>query len=198
MSEKKIALFDFDGTLCKGDSFIGFALYSVGPMRFAAAMLRSFGALAAWKLGLGSNSKAKETLFGALYKGRTLAWFEDMGRMYASRISAKEKAETMAKLREHLSEGHEVCIVTASVPAWVAPWASKLGDVRVLGTIPEVDTEGRLTGRFATPNCHGAEKIRRVREAIPDFDIAESWAYGDSAGDDEMLGAATHELRIRN
>ncbi|MDE6417932.1 MAG: HAD-IB family hydrolase, partial [Duncaniella sp.] len=193
MSEKKIALFDFDGTLCKGDSFIGFALYSVGPMRFATALLRSFGALAAWKLGIGSNSKAKETLFGALYKGRSLAWLEEKGRGYASRLSAKEKAGTVAKLREHLSEGHEVLIVTASIPAWVSPWASKFGNVRVLGTIPEVDSEGRLTGRFATPNCHGAEKIKRVREAIPDFDSAESWGYGDSAGDDEMLEAVTHE-----
>lgn len=62
--------------------------------------------------------------------------------------------------------------------------------IEVIGTKIEV-TDGRLTGRFLTPNCYGAEKVRRLQEACPrlatergNYNVV---AYGDSRGDREML-----------
>lgn len=196
MDDRKIALFDFDGTLRAGDSFIDFALFSVGPVRFGFAILQALPALAAWKFGRGSNSKAKEMLFSKLYRGRSARWLAEKGRQFAGHATSKERAEIVEKLRSHLCRGHKVYIVTASIPAWIEPWASKLGQVRVLGTRPETDTYGRLTGRFLGANCYGPEKIRRVREDFPDFDKVESWGYGDSSGDDPMLAAVTHPERV--
>ena len=59
----------------------------------------------------------------------------------------------------------------------------------MLGT--KVETrDGRLTGRFATPNCYGPEKVRRIREVFPDRDNYHLTAFGDSRGDKEMLDYA--------
>ena len=86
-----------------------------------------------------------------------------------------------------------VAIVSASIDNWVRPFADMyLGKadgvppVTVIGT--QVETaDGVLTGRFATPNCYGAEKVRRVREALGDCPDAETIAFGDSRGDKELL-----------
>ena len=64
----KIAFFDFDGTLTRHDTFIGFAKFSVGRWAFYKAFLKSIPILCLWKLGLKSNSDAKQTLFSHLYK----------------------------------------------------------------------------------------------------------------------------------
>ena len=51
--------------------------------------------------------------------------------------------------------------------------------------------EGRLTGRFLTKNCYGAEKVNRLREVLvaprEEYYIV---AFGDSRGDKELLAYA--------
>jgi len=54
-----------------------------------------------------------------------------------------------------------------------------------------VDSSGRLTGGFATPNCRGPEKVKRLRAIFGD-DIRLAAAYGDTGGDREMLKLAVH------
>jgi len=61
--------------------------------------------------------------------------------------------------------------------------------VKVLGTQIEV-IDGRLTGRFLTPNCYGQEKVRRILTLHPDRSAYHLTAYGDSRGDREMLAFA--------
>ena len=44
-------------------------------------------------------------------------------------------------------------------------------------------------------NCRGAEKARRLRAYLHSDDV-ELWAYGDSAGDTELLAMADHPVRV--
>ena len=80
---RRIALFDFDGTLTRHDTFITFARHACGRSRFLKAFVRSLPALVRWKLGLGTNSKAKETLFGNLYRGMAADEFERLCATFA-------------------------------------------------------------------------------------------------------------------
>ena len=49
---------------------------------------------------------------------------------------------------------------------------------------------GKLTGKFATNNCYGAEKSHRIKELF-DLELYDYiYAYGDSRGDKEMLALA--------
>ena len=77
-------------------------------------------------------------------------------------------------------------IVSASIDLWVE---SFFPGIHVLGTQVEVE-QGRLTGRFLTPNCYGQEKVNRILEEYPDRKSYHLTAYGDSRGDRELLAFA--------
>lgn len=192
----KIAFFDFDGTITHHDTFIGFAKFSVGKAAFYKAFIKSIPMLCQWKLGLRSNSEAKQTLFSNLYKDKDFDWFKRLGYAYASMIDKDLRPETIEILKQHIRNGHKIIIVSASIAEWIKPWAESYGIESVISTEVEKDECSRLTGRFKTKNCSGAEKVSRIRELYPDIDHYESWGYGDSSGDDAMLSLVDHPHRV--
>lgn len=197
-NKKEIAAFDFDGTLIKGDSFPDFARMAAGTWRLLLAMALESPRLVAWKLGVLRGGDVKQRIFSRLYKGMPLARFRELGRSYAARAAARERSDIVARLEAHVAAGHEVCIVTASVTDWVRPWAMRHGaSIKVAGTEPEIDANGCLTGRFATANCRGDEKVRRLKEIYgSDREALHITAYGDSSGDDAMLAYADKGVRV--
>ena len=121
----------------------------------------------------------------------------ERGEAFADEIDKDLRADVMAVLKEHQSKGHRVCIVTASIGDWIRPWARRHGISDVIATEAEYNPfSGCLTGRFSTPNCHGAEKTARIRAVFPEVDECETWAYGDSAADSHMLELATHGVKV--
>ncbi len=84
-------------------------------------------------------------------------------------------------------------IVTASPELVIGPFARELGADLLLGTRLKTDQEGRLTGGLNGRNCRGPEKVRRLREAFGD-DVRLAAAYGDTDGDDDMLGIADQKF----
>lgn len=195
---ERYAFFDFDGTLIRGDSFRLFARFAVGQTAFLKALILSSAWIIGWKLEIISNSRAKEYLFGEMFKGMPYADFQRYGEAFSKVIESRIKPDTVRRLREHVANGDTVAIVTASMAEWIAPWAKGYGVDTLLTTAPEVsEATGRLTGRFLGANCHGAEKARRITERFGSLKNAEVWAYGDSAGDDAMLALADHPCRIK-
>jgi phosphatidylglycerophosphatase C len=101
-------------------------------------------------------------------------------------------------------------VVSASPDYYVNAAVADLGVDGVIATRLEVDRSGRLTGRFAGGNCRGPQKLARLEQWMeasslpkPVGDGAHNgaamvlhtdrpylWAYGNSAGDLEMLRAA--------
>lgn len=195
MSER-IAVFDFDGTLTRRDSFPAFARFALGRGRLMLAMLREAPWLASWKLGLIPGGRAKERLFGRLFKGMPVKEFDRLGQRFAAEITAMERPQTVSALQRCVADGTAAYVVTASIRNWVQPWADSRGVSAVIATEAEVAPDGTLTGRFATPNCTGAEKTRRLAQIIGPLDRYEITAYGDSAGDDALLAVASKAFRI--
>lgn len=196
MFDRQLAVFDFDGTLIRNDSFISFARYAVGVPKFIWALFRSSIVLVRWKIGLCDSGIAKEVLFKHLYKGMPYARFERLGASFAECLDRNARQCVVNRMQEFIRAGVPVIILTASVPVWIEPWAKKYGVSNVIGTEIEIDSEGLLTGRFTTPNCRGNEKVRRLLLAVPNLTSYEVWAYGDSAGDDALLSFATHSKKL--
>jgi len=71
----------------------------------------------------------------------------------------------------------------------VAPFARALGANVLIGTKLEYNGKGCVTGAFATPNCRGEEKVRRLRAQFGDS-VRLAAAYGDTSGDKPMLKIA--------
>ena len=185
--KRRVTVFDFDGTLVADDSFIGFSRYIFGSGRFVLGMIRALPWLMAWKAGLTSGSKAKEKLYSALYRGLDKAEIVERSVSFKPRY----REEVLAELHHCKAAGDKVYIVSASLDLWLEQIASRLG-VELLCTTSSVDSRGRLDGRFASPNCHGAEKVRRLLEKESDRADYILTVYGDEPhGGDAALFAAS-------
>ena len=77
--------------------------------------------------------------------------------------------------------------VSAQAPPFFSTLFSAEDSFQVLGTKLEV-RDGKLTGRFLTPNCYGQEKVNRLKQVLNEPRQAYSIkAFGDSRGDKELL-----------
>ena len=139
----------------------------------------------------------KERLVGRLLAGRTDTDVRAQGREFAAALEHEQpyRSETIERLRWHQTEGHEIVIVSAGLDVYLEPLAPTLGVDHLLCTRLEADATGTLTGRLLGANVRGPEKARRLQEWLGDEPV-ELWAYGDSAGDRELLALADHATRI--
>ena len=185
-----LVLFDFDGTLTRRDSLLGFLKFSVGSYKFYKGLVRLFPVLAAYGLRIIRKSRAKERLIEHFLGGWDTAWFETVADDYSKHcIDNILRPEAFATLKQHVASGHRVAIVSASMEDWLRAWC-RVHRVELIATRLERDGT-RLTGRFATENCYGPEKVARVRAHFDLETFDEIYAYGDSSGDREMLALAT-------
>jgi phosphatidylglycerophosphatase C len=85
-------------------------------------------------------------------------------------------------------------LVSASTSLYMHLAGQSLGVDAVLCTEMEV-ADGRYTGKMATPNCHGEEKVRRLQawmnSSATEAKGVELHAYGDTPGDLPMLRQAS-------
>lgn len=186
-----VAAFDFDGTLTRRDTLLPFLLRACGPGRTGRAVLAESVLLARGAAGDGgARDAAKAAVLGRLLAGRPLAELSALAETFADDVVARLlRTDAVARIEGHRNRGHELVIVSASPELSVAPVARRLAIDHVLGTRLEVDPAGNLTGRLSGANCRGAEKVVRLREWLG-AEPFELWAYGDSAGDTEMLALA--------
>ena len=184
-----MALFDFDGTITTKDTLAEFIRYAVGRKAYYLGLVKLSPMLTAYTLRLLPNHVAKERLVAHFFRGWDAEDFRRVAEAYSlEEIDGIVREKAMERIRRHREEGHEVVVVSASMECWLKPWCEKHG-LALLSTRLET-AEGKLTGRFATKNCHGEEKVRRLRE-IYDLDRYERiYAYGDSGGDRAMLSLA--------
>jgi len=185
---KRIAFFDFDGTITSQDSYLRFLIYSSSWFYCALALLILFPVIVGYVLGLIDNSLAKALTLRWFYTGFSKARLEELGEKFCSEIiPAIVRPKALSKIQWHQCEGHELVLVTASVREWVEPWARQHG-FKIIATELE-EKAGILTGRMKTPNNWGPEKLRRIETLYCLEDYEFSYAYGDSRGDQEMLAA---------
>jgi len=192
---RKVAAFDFDGTITRRDSLAPFLARVCGRRRLYSEMALRSPVLAAVLLGRADRDAEKERLVGRLLRGRDAADVREEGARYAQELLTGDalRPEMLDRLRWHHDEGHEIVIVSASLDAYLDPLAPLLGVEHVLCTRLGVGADGRLDGTLVGGNVRGPEKVRRVQEWLGG-EPAEMWAYGDSAGDRELLAFADHAV----
>jgi phosphatidylglycerophosphatase C len=184
-----IVAFDFDGTLTTRDSFTAFLAWKAGPIGYFLGLARLLPHIAAYSLNR-DRGRLKAAAAALFLGGEPLQQLETEAEAFAM-----EKAQTMLRpdavqaWRNWRSQGVMTVIVTASPETLVRPFARALGADLLIGTRLEFDGEGRVTGRFASPNCRGPEKVARLKQAFGD-DVTLAAAYGDTSGDREMLQLA--------
>lgn len=191
-TKTRIHVFDFDGTITCADSLIAFIRHARGNSALIAGLLLYSPLLVMMKLRLIDGGSVKERLFAHLFKGMTVEYFEKAGADFAADRTDILRPAAMKHIADVLAKGEKVYVVTASISQWVEPFFTNrfgAGRVIVISTQAEVK-EGLITGRFATPNCYGKEKVRRLKAVLTDRDSLHITAYGDSRGDKELFDYA--------
>ena len=194
---RPLAAFDLDGTLTHRDTLLPFLLRAIGHGRtYRAIAACSLPLARAAALGGPHRDRAKVAVLQKTLRGLPLSGLADAAESFADHVVARGlRPDLRTRVDWHREQGHELVLVSASPELYVAPIGRRLGFDAVLATRLEVDADGRLTGRLEGPNCRGPEKVARLRQWRGDA-LALTYAYGDSAGDREMLALAAEVVRI--
>ncbi|NWA24808.1 HAD family hydrolase [Pseudomonas gingeri] len=184
--------FDFDGTITTTDSLRDFVRYQVGNRRFLIGGLLVLPWLVGMATGLCERAEAKARFLAVTLRGRTQVELEAAAARYAAeRLPTLIRPEMLERIEEHKRLGHRLVLVSASPTLYLGHWAQAAGFDAVLATQLEF-RDGRFTGRLASPNCWGPEKVRQLQQWLGDARGRVLFAYGDSRGDQEMLAFAEH------
>jgi phosphatidylglycerophosphatase C len=187
---KKIAFFDFDGTITSKDTLFELIKYQKGKASFYTGFLINSPVLAALKLKLVSNQFAKEKVLQYFFKGDELTSFQKACDLFTTeRLPAVIRPGAMAEIAKLQDLGFEIAVVSASAENWIKKWSDKIG-VQLIATRLE-SVNKQLTGKIKDKNCNGEEKAIKIRSAYDLSQYDEIYAYGDSSGDKAMLGLAT-------
>ena len=188
-TDRTIVAFDFDGTLTIRDSFTEFLRWRAGRGGWALGLVKLAPAVATYARDR-DRGRIKAASVREFLGGVGRAELEAEAERFADRIWDRFMRPDALKVWNDWGErGAHRVIVTASPETTVAPFAHRLGAEALLGTPLVFDAEDRVTGAFASPNCRGEEKVRRLRAVYGD-DVRLAAAYGDTSGDTEMLAIA--------
>jgi phosphatidylglycerophosphatase C len=190
---KKIAFFDFDGTITTKDTFLEFIKFTKGRVRFFLGLVWNSPYLIAYKLKIIPNQKAKEKVLEYYFSGTTIEQFEQYCSEFSDNILPELiRPKAIHEIESLKQRGFLIVIVSASPENWISPWAQAMGADLIASCL--VVNNGRLTGKLNGKNCHGNEKVRRILEKHVITDYSEIYTYGDTSGDLPMLKLGTHSF----
>jgi len=195
------AFFDLDRTLVSRSS----ALALARPFRERGLITRRQLARAAvWQVLFTLLGDSEGATLRAAERGlRVLAGStpDDMRQLVADALETALRplvyAEPLQLLRMHRERGEAVFIVSATLQEIVDTIAVDLGFDGGVGSVCELDSDGRYTGR-ALRILHGPEKAAELRTlaAAKGFDLGVCTAYSDSHTDLPFLEAVGHPVAV--
>lgn len=188
-NSKVLVLFDFDGTIISKDTLFLFLQYYKGRYVFIKNMIGLLPVLLLFKLKLLSNWRTKEFVLKKFLQNEPLADFKIKCETFAYNILPKYiKASARAKIESYLKEGAHIVVVSASPECWVLPWCKTM-KIDCIASRLEIKN-GKITGHLSGKNCHGEEKVERIKSVINLNNYSKIEAYGDSKGDLPMMQLA--------
>lgn len=195
-----VAVFDVDGTLTVRDCVVPFTRRVAGLPRMIAGVAKNLGKCIA-AFAARDRDAVKAIFVDIAFSGKAVTEVEEFGVVFADEIFHHWMRQDVAmRLRWHQSQDHVVVLVSASLEPYLLPLGDLLEVDAVLCTRLE-QIEGRYSGKIDGSNCRGAEKVARILQWCEESGIAPSsieFAYGDSAGDTEMLALAQQPYFVRH
>ena len=175
-------VYDFDGTIYDGDSTVDFYLFSL--LRHPS-LLRFFpvqtGAYFKYLCGFCTKEAAKEEFY-SYFSG--LCDIQREVGLFWDRNYRKIKHFYLKRHRP------DDVVISASGRFLLSDICKRLGIRRLIAS--EVDIK---TGHLLSPNCHGTEKLKRLKQEYPGEIIDEF--YSDSLSDEPLAKAARAAYMVK-
>lgn len=196
----RLAMFDLDNTLLRGDSDHAWGEFLVekalvDPVLYKAANDRFFSQYKDGTLDI------HEFLSFTL---KPLATFSpsQLHALHAEFMQTKIMdmilPKAVALIERHRANGDQLMIITATNRFVTAPIAAHFNINTLLASEPEV-VDGHYTGKLAGVPCYRAGKIENLNEWLtknPNFNLDDSYFYSDSHNDIPLLSLATHPVAV--
>ena len=190
-----VAAFDFDGTLTRRDTLLPFLCRGLGWARFMGVMAQCSPWLLGFALRLVPNHVAKRRLLQLAFAGRSVQEVDGWATLWLATLSLQLRPDALAQLIAHQRAGHRCVMVSASPDVYLQRASQYLGFDALICTEMAV-AQGVLTGHLRTPNCHGEQKVVRLKQWLDAQGLLRDritlHAYGDTSGDKPMLRLADH------
>lgn len=184
-----LSVFDFDGTLTYRDSFTLFLRAELGAARYLSEMTRLAMPAACFVFGLKTRDELKELLIRRFLSTITVESVKEMADDFCERYWQKlMRPNGLEEVAEQLRQGAKVTLCSASPELILKPFAKRLG-IDLIATRLE-ERNGVLTGKIDGFNCRQAEKVRRLALDHGELSAFHVRAWGDSAGDKQLLECA--------
>ena len=190
---KKIAFFDFDGTITTKDTMLGVIKFQKGKAAFYTGFFINSPFLIGLKLKVVSNQFAKEQILKYFFAGMdSLSFQKSCDLFIANVLPSFIRPAAIKEIRKLQSRGFEIVVVSASAENWIKNWCDTTG-VQLIASKLEI-IEQMVTGKLNGKNCNGEEKAVRIKACYNLSEYEEIRCYGDSSGDKQMLALATESF----
>lgn len=190
---KDLVLFDFDGTITTKDTLAEFMKFYHGNVRYAIGLAVLSPILASYIFKLMPNWKSKQYFLSWFLKDENVDKFNEKCLQFSKHYLPKLiRPQALESVHEHKKRGATVAVVSASAEHWVKPWCDEQG-ILCIATKLEIK-DNKLTGNLSGKNCHGPEKVCRIKENFTLKEYKNIIAYGDTSGDKEMLAIANQKF----
>lgn len=199
---QKISLYDMDRTITVRGTYTPFLFHMVfarAPWRLIFLPLLPFGFIA-YGLKLISRGQLKtfnqRMLLGSSPK---LSELQPHIERFADRVLRSNRHQkAINQIEVDRADGRKLVLVTASYELYAEAIARRLGFDHLIGTLLEVDSEGRVLPRIIGENCYDDAKIGRIEDlfAQQGWQRAEAHvrAYSDHVSDRAMLEFADEAI----
>ena len=195
------AFFDLDRTLIAGSSAFALAIAGAqdeddadprAPARRGHGGRRSSSAATT----TGATDNARDRVLGFI-RGQRQDDLATLNERVLPTLLGKIRPEARRLLDMHRHAGRATYIVSAAPQEIVEPLAASLGMTGAIGTRGEV-VDGVYTGELDGPFCYGPGKVEAIlrARALGGLDLAQCYAYSDSASDLPMLSAVGHPVAV--
>ena len=189
---KKVAVFDLDGTLTFKDTYVQFLLFCF--RKYPTRLLRGVNLvvyLVLYKSGLRSNHWLKARYLKTVAAGIPPDKFDRLCEEFCQlTIEDNIKPKAMIEINRLRQAGYVLVLATASFDFYVSRLFELLKMDHLLCTASAVDGAGCITGEIDGKNCIGSEKARRVAALVEISD----WSGVDSAYSDDRVDMPLFEM----
>ncbi len=178
----KIIAYDFDGTIYDGDSSADFYKFCFKKKKsICKYCIKQLWFLGLYVLGLKTKTEMKEVLFSFLKE------FKDQEKL----VEEFWDKHYVKMKKWYLEKSHSNDIIISASPEFLLEVPCKRLKVKDL-IATKVDMK---TGEFLSENCHGEEKVKRIKKKYPKAEVEEM--YTDSHVDLPMIELAKKGFKVK-
>ena len=193
-TDKNLALFDFDGTLCKRDSFTGFIFFALSKRHIVKQAIKTLPWIQAYYLNIYPPHAMRVKLFKAMFTGINASEILSLAEEYAQQLMQQLDPKLYQQLLKHKQNQDDIVLVSASIDLYLQS-VCKLLEIDLICTETEI-VAGKVTGHYTSADCSSEQKRLRILEKY-DLNLYQSiYAYGNSVEDLEMLSLADYKFMV--